>query len=177
MIVDLTTTKQFLQIIAPSEDTLVTIIIESMQNFIAQKTGIYFHDGDDTAIANCDGGNKSLRPQLLPINSVTKIEDNYDDTELTEDFIHTEMRIEFKCNSTYDSFGSGTKRWKVTYGAGYNTDGTDCPAGLKQVLLDLVYEAYWNRPNGSSNNLDYEQFFTAKIMKKLRPYSFDLRIR
>jgi len=177
MIVELETVKRFLQIVAPSEDSLVTIMINSMQNFIAQKTGIYFHDGDATIIEDVDGGNKSLRPSSLPINSVTKIEDNYDDTELTEDFIHTEMRIEFKCNSDYGSFGSGVKRWKVTYEGGYNADGSDCPAGLKQILLDLVYESYWNRPKGGEDNIDYEMFFTDKIMKKLRPYSFDLRIR
>ena len=175
------TVKLFLQVGHDTDDDLIDIAIDAWQEWLEQELGITFYSSSGAVVEYCDGGLRSLRPDQLPINSVTKVEDHEnDDSEYSsDDYQYTKRRIELEASTT--TWGAGTKRWKVTYNGGY--DEADVPAGIQTILLDLIYGWYWGRgartqSTGGVCNYSWkeEQFVQGSIGYRMKRYSMLLSI-
>lgn len=139
MILTLETVKAYLQISHSVEDELLAILVESAQEFVSGYTGIHFHAGDDTVTERLDGGGENLWLRYLPLKELVSVVDLEADGAVVEERLRfTQTRIMRETEG--QTWGRGTGRYEASYRAGYSED--DCPAGLKHLLLDLVYRHY-----------------------------------
>lgn len=139
MILTLETVKAYLQINHGVEDELLTILVGSAQEFVSGYTGIHFHAGDDTVTERLDGGGENLWLRYLPLKELVSVVDLEADGAVVEERLRfTQTRIMRETEG--QTWGRGTGRYEASYRAGYSAG--DCPAGLKHLLLDLVYRHY-----------------------------------
>ena len=172
------TVKSYLQISHTDEDDLIDIGIAAWEEWLSTELGIYFYETSGAVEEYLDGGNRSLRPSYLPINSVTKVEDSeYDDDEYdSDDYNTSDRRIELEEKTT--RWGEGVKRWKTTYNAGYLKSNP--PAGMRVILLDLIYKWYWGRggsdprSSGFAYNWKNESNVKGSIGSRMKIYQMNL---
>lgn len=170
------TTEQarlYLQISHSVEDSLIPLMIDGAQEFVAATTGLYFHDGDGSVTEHLDGGNESLWPSRLPIQSVTSVTDR--ESGEAYEYKATDSRILRKtANLVWPGGNAAAQRWAVVYSAGYDIDSA--PVGLRLAVLDLVYRAYNNRggqssSSGAGHSMNWASIANSDIMDILDRHS------
>lgn len=142
-LVTLAAVKQHLGISHSAQDTVLTIMIQGAEEYLARELGTPFAATAYTEYLS--GGGQLLTPSWRPITTLTKVEDTWDDDEDYDAVLVGDAQIA-RADSDGDRtagliWPAGERRWKVQYTAGYST----VPAGIKLLLLTLIYRAYHQR--------------------------------
>ena len=168
--------KTYLRVENTVENTMIQMIIDAMESWVAEMCAIKFVEaaGQEASETYADGGDINLRVKYHPITALTKITDRTDDGEYDlTDVYFNESRI---WKDGEERWESGNDRWKVEYDAGYTT--TTLPSGLKLVMHDCIFRAYNNRGGKKAEafegvRIDWQAIDDAgDLMRKLQPYSF-----
>jgi len=176
--ISLPTAKEFLQITHLKEDTVLQIMIDACEEWVAKQCGILLHASTIPSRSDyCDGGYKYLRTPYHPITALTKIYDRTDEADLeSDDYCWDEWKAWYEDGAFFDA---GDKRFYVTYKAGYTY--ATCPAGLKMIILNLIHRQYNKRGGvtmdsvlGASQN--WEALLSSDEWNTLRGYSYNLGI-
>jgi hypothetical protein len=176
--------KQWCQITNNAEDEVLEILLESVQQDMAKELGMYFHEGDGALVEYVDAAPRGmyLRPDHLPINSITKISDttNSDDVVDTEYYKFTAWKIIYVGSGVVEiPWPPGVQRWKVEYDAGYGP--TTAPNWLKLLILDVAYRIYHGRgakesQRGAGYSYDWPALMKADIGRRIRQHGTKLGI-
>ncbi len=168
--------KEWLQIDWDTENTVLGIIAEGIEDYLSEILGIRFIEsgGDATITDDVDGGDVFLRPKHHPITALNSIADRnadnqaYDITEVkfNERGIWQEGEIRWD---------KGSERWRVSIDAGYTA--ASLPSGLKMGMLDAAFRWYNARGGRKSESFEgvrvsWAEFFSSDVMAKLSAYDF-----
>lgn|GEM_PF-1714150 len=153
-IVSLAEAKEYLgQANQVDDNALITALIAYADGIIEGYTGRLFTLAE--RIDYCDGGGDALLLRYPPLgkvgeaeSEVESIEDTLsDDEEYDLDEVDVLTNVGLIYIASGASWGSGRRRWKVTYGGGFN----GAPDAVKQAALLIIAERYENRAGISGN--------------------------
>lgn len=167
--------KEFLQIDWDSENNILGIITEALEDHVSELTGIRFIEtgGSVTINDDVDGGDIHLRPKYHPITALNSITDrNTDEAYDISEVLFNERSIWQEGLTRWDA---GVERWRVNIDAGYTA--STLPSGLKMIMLDVAFRWYNNRGGKQSESyegvsVNWAEFFTSDVMAKLSAYDF-----
>lgn len=185
--ISLNVAKEYLQISHAAEDTILQIVIDSVEEWIQLYCGILLVGARNDQIAaqlgvvidgnevteNVDGGGYNLWPSLHPMTAITSVTDrDTDDAVTASDYRANARRIFYESGARWDR---GPQKWQVVYEAGW-TDAT-IPSGLKLAILDGIYRAYKKRggegrESAAGLSKEWEDLFGSDFIGRLRAFRF-----
>ena len=184
--VDLATVKQHLQISHTAEDASLTLLIEGVQAWLGEFTGLHLSATEGVVgeefTEDLPGGSLSLRPRKLPIRSVSKVldrENDDDDLVESEDLVITSHRILREATEDGIGWDAGPSRYRVTYKGGLGKNDTDSRvAAIKLFLLDVCYHKYHARGGKTKEGpIDFAQLVEGQgLMPSLRKLCIKITI-
>jgi hypothetical protein len=148
-IVTLANAKEFVRISHTAEDTTLAIVLDAAEEWVMDYCGTTF-GATRSQYEELDGtGEESLWPSILPLASVTEIEDLWNSNSLIAADLYTSNshRIELKDGARWDY---GVRRYAVTYTGGYIA--STIPSIIQLAVLQLFARWYKNRATQSSDN-------------------------
>lgn len=167
--------KEWLQIDWSTEDNILDVIAEGIEDYLSEILGVRFiESGGDAAINdNVDGGDVFLRPRYHPITALNSITDRNSGT--TYDITEVKSNARGIWQEGEVRWAKGSERWRVNIDAGYT--GTTLPSGLKMGMLDAAFRWYNNRGGKKTEsfegvNVNWADFFSSDVMAKLSAYDF-----
>lgn len=169
--ISLATAKEFLRITYTTQDTILQILIDGVENFVTRRTGLYLTASDVTE--NLEGGGFALRPNRIPLNSVTSVRDNESGSTYASDDYHVKNNGIF-LDSDLRWERSRAAQWCVVYNGGYSSYDV-VPAGLKLIALQLLARAYENRGSKSNQGAagygaNWDRLVDSDMLKELDSY-------
>lgn len=175
-VITLAEAKTMLHVNWTSEDTLIASLLDGVEEWVETYCALaILEDGESNEFAdNVNGGGKNLWPRTHPILTLTSVLDrDNSNAAITATLRNNEARIWYQTGSTW---AAGVERFTVNYTAGYTS--ATLPAGLKAVMLGLVFRAYNNRggsegQSASGFSENWERLATTDEMMKLRGYTFN----
>jgi len=167
--------KEWLQIDWDTENNILGIITEGLEDHLQELIGVRFiESGGDAALNNdVDGGDIHLRPKYHPVTALNSITDRNTDEAYDISDVKFNERTIWQEGQT--RWGGGPERWRVNIDAGYTE--SSLPSGLKMVMLDVAFRWYNNRGGRKSESFEgvkvtWADFFTSDVMAKLSAYDF-----
>lgn len=180
-LVPIATVKQALQISHSQTDDYLNLLIEGVQEFVAEHCGVSLWEnaGEDARIDYLDGKNSRwLWPASLPIISVTSILDTENDDERNTDHetYGTRTRI-YRENDALWAPGEG--RWKVTYKGGYGP--ATIPNALKLAVVEIVVRAFRGRggvdhQSAAGYGFDFGDLLDSGLIKRLNRFKLSVDV-
>jgi hypothetical protein len=182
-VLDIATVRSFCRV-SNADDTLLTLLANSVEQWVERELGIAF--GEQTLTETVDGGGYALSLSRGPVLAVNSVYDEYaDETVDTDDY-------ELRDGTVYGDGGRWAddvpRQFRVEYVAGYavtetgtTTTAADAwtpetvPDGLKLAMLHMVFRAYMARGGASSESASgwsgsWGEFDRGDIMAALAPY-------
>jgi len=166
--------KEYIGISHVQKDTVLQIMLDMAEAWVEKAVETIFHSGSIAQTTEyVNGGQRNLWPSYKPILSLVSVTERTSGDELDLDYIRWTTNRIFKDDETF--FATGSDEFEIVYTAGYNA--SSLPAGLKLVILDLTYRAYWNlggkkSDSGAGSDIDWEKIADSDIMQKLEPFIF-----
>ncbi len=164
--------KRFLRMGNSSEDGVIQLLIDGLEQWVTTKFSIGFEQVSHTDLM--DGGGTSLRPYTQPVASITSI------TDLTITSLESSDLYSLRADSEVirddgSRWGLGRGRWSVVYVGGYATAGA-VPAGVKNTLLSLLFRAYNNRGSMASESsegysVNWQALMSSDMLAQLSDHS------
>ena len=161
--------RPFLRVTGVSEDALITVLGEGVENWAQLFLGLAFEQSNE--IQSVEGGGYSLRLPVRPVNTVTEIRDNVTSAVVAASS-YTIYDNEIRLNSQ-DRWESGSFRYRATWNGGYLA--ANVPYGIKSAMMQLVARAYDNRGGKESEgaagwNVGWKGLMTSDIRALLAPF-------
>jgi hypothetical protein len=166
--------KEVIGIGHSARDTVLQIELDGLDDWIERECGIKLSSTSGLS-HDCDGGGVLLIPPHRPITAVADVQDLLDTTETQYYELVGDYGIRKKDSAgNYlddDRWSKGRHRWRVTYTAGYSS----VPAGLKAIMLQLIYRAYHNPgapqvSGGGPAFATWGKLADSDIMRQLQAY-------
>jgi len=181
MLVTRTEAKAILRVRHSHDDDLVDMLVAGAEGFVQEYCGVFFGDeaADLVHTEDLDSDRvRSLLPRFTPINSVTSVTDNDSDDAVVDadTYRYSATRI-FKRGTDSDDdshvWERGYGRWRAAYNGGYLA--ATLPAGMKAVILQLVYRAFWGRGGKSrqaaaGHGYSFRPLLDSDMAKELTRY-------
>jgi hypothetical protein len=176
----LATAKQFLQISHSSQDTVVQLLIDGAEAWMAQWLGVAFASASHTE--DLDGGELWLWPNYRPVTAVDSVKDNRgNDAELDAILIGQGRigRADADGNALDAAiWPDGVKRWHAKYTAGWAT----LPTPVQLAVLQLVYRSYYRRGGQAGDgaagaSFNWGTMADAEVLRPLYQYRLVSSVR
>ena len=172
----LATAKEFLQISHTKEDTALQLMLDGIEDWIAEYCGLRFNANAAAAAITeeyCNGGGLNLWPKYHPILDVTEVGNWHTEAVIALTNVRFNARRIWKGDESH--WEEGMENWWVDYTAGYTA--TTLPSGLKLAMMDALYLAYNARGGKSSESAmghsrNWDRLFDGIITDRLRAYGF-----
>ena len=173
-VISTATAKEFLRISHNKEDAVIRILVESAQEWLCEYLGLRMTVAAPASITEyVNGGAENLWPKWHPIVDVTRVEDR-----LTGSVMSSTL-YEFCDRKIWLSYGGvwfpGQHNWKVNYKAGI--EEADCPAAVKETILQLVFRAYNKRGGAESQSsagesVSFDGLLTSDEIARVAMYQY-----
>lgn len=158
----LTEVKAWLKVIGTSDDSLITMLLESTRQTIEDRLNLKMNT--QTVVQKMDTWPKMNEFQLdmYPVQSVSAI--TYKATSGTAtldsdiyvlDTTSQPARVYLKDGYTWPTLKAEAEAVSITFVAGFGDEASDVPAKLKQLLLHAIAFAYENRMNPVEQRITY----------------------
>lgn len=174
--------KNFLRLYTSEVDTTLELLAAQIESWLEESFGMPLAVTEYTHSFN--GGAIMIKTRRQPLVAVSKVLDLFTNEEIAlTDMRVEEGRIWRAALGSYPMlWDSGTRRFQVTYTAGYN-DGSSvkpvgsvsAPSGLKLGLHHLVRRAYEARGNrfvsSSGVIMNWDELVKGEVFQLLSPFN------
>lgn len=172
----LATAKEFLQISHTKEDTALQIMLDAVEEWVAEYCGLRFNATAAAASIEeeyCNGGGLNLWPKYHPILDVTEVGNYHTKAVYTLANVRWNKARIWKSDETH--WIEGMENWWVDYEAGYTA--STLPSGLKLAIFDMLYLVYNARGGKTSESVmghsrNWAGLFDSAITDRLRAFGF-----
>lgn len=159
----LTEVKSWLKVIGTSDDSLITMLMESTRQTIEDRLNLKMNT--QTLVQKLDTwpvSSTEFQLDMYPVQSVSSI--TYKATSGTAtldsgtyilDTTSQPARVYLKDGYTWPTLLAEPEAVTVTFVCGFGDEASDVPAKLKQLLLHAIAFAYENRMNPVQERITY----------------------
>jgi uncharacterized phiE125 gp8 family phage protein len=175
--VTLAEAKNWLKVIGTTDDSLITMLIESTRQTLEDRLDLKFIT--QTVVQKIDkwpAHSVEFNLETYPVQSVTSIEyktgtgtATFSTDQYTADTTRQPARIYLNEGATWPTLKAEQEAVSITFVAGYGDTADDVPVKLKQLLLHLLAYAYENRMNPINERVTY----IDKLVHLHRNFTFE----